>query len=239
LSLKDPSELARRAARAGLGARELDALGLLPELHGSGDQVFPRAERALAGTRAADALAELKRLWQAVESLGLCPELHIDLGETRAFAYYTGMIFQVLAEGPGEAVGAGGRYDGLLARFGLPLPAAGFAIDLDNLGWALRGNSRPERQPSRLLVSARGAEDALLDALRREGVRCAPAPAGELAAYAKSWRFTHLLEVNGEGAVLTSVASGEREELPRREILVRLVAVMLDDQHLDKAGAQP
>jgi len=63
-----------------------------------------------------------------------------------------------------------------------------------------------------------------------------------LDAHAKPnhlWRYTHLLEVDGESAVLSSVATGEREELPRREILVRLVAVMLDDSHLSEAGAQP
>ena len=50
------------------------------------------------------------------------------LGEVRGFAYYTGAIFHLLAEGPGEPIGSGGRYDDL-GWFGAPMPAAGFALD--------------------------------------------------------------------------------------------------------------
>jgi ATP phosphoribosyltransferase regulatory subunit len=33
--------------------------------------------------------------------------------------------------GAGRAVGAGGRYDELMARFGRPMPAVGLSLDLD------------------------------------------------------------------------------------------------------------
>src|SRR5207253_2207391 len=37
----------------------------------------------------------------------------------------------------GGAVGAGGRYDDLMGRFGRPLPAVGLALDLDALATAV------------------------------------------------------------------------------------------------------
>lgn len=56
-----------------------------------------------------------------------------DLGEVRGLDYYTGMHFEVFVEGAGRAVGTGGRYDDLMGRFGTPMPAVGFALDLGAL----------------------------------------------------------------------------------------------------------
>jgi ATP phosphoribosyltransferase regulatory subunit len=54
-----------------------------------------------------------------------------DLGEVRGLDYYTGIHFEVYVAGAGRAVGAGGRYDELMARFGRPMPAVGMSLDLD------------------------------------------------------------------------------------------------------------
>ncbi len=56
-----------------------------------------------------------------------------DLGEVRGLDYYTGMHFEVYVAGAGRAAGAGGRYDGLMARFGRPMPAVGVSLDLDTI----------------------------------------------------------------------------------------------------------
>jgi ATP phosphoribosyltransferase regulatory subunit len=56
-----------------------------------------------------------------------------DFGEVRGLDYYTGVHFEIFAAGAGAAVGAGGRYDDLMGRFGRPLPAVGLALDLDAL----------------------------------------------------------------------------------------------------------
>ena len=55
----------------------------------------------------------------------------IDLGETRGFEYYTGMVFEVFAER--ELLGGGGRYDGLMGQFGRPSPATGLALDVERI----------------------------------------------------------------------------------------------------------
>ena len=70
-------------------------------------------------------------------------EVAVDLGEVRGLGYYTGLTFAGYAPGAGSRVAAGGRYDGLLARFGRPDPAIGFAIDLEFATQALeRTNGR-------------------------------------------------------------------------------------------------
>jgi ATP phosphoribosyltransferase regulatory subunit len=54
----------------------------------------------------------------------------------RGLDYYTGFVFEITdAQGSGEPLVAGGRYDGLLTRLGAkePIPAVGFAVWIERL----------------------------------------------------------------------------------------------------------
>ena len=51
--------------------------------------------------------------------------MQIDLGLLRDLGYYSGAILEVYDPALGHVLGGGGRYDGLLKRFGVDLPAAG------------------------------------------------------------------------------------------------------------------
>jgi ATP phosphoribosyltransferase regulatory subunit len=210
LEVKDETEVVRRAERHGLGARELRALAELPALHGAAD-VWPRAERVLKGTRAESALLELRRLWEAAGSAGLSSGILVDLGETRDFAYYTGALFQIHAEGPGRALGAGGRYDGLLERFGAARPAVGFAFGLDDVAWALEHAGQVSNLPAKLLLTA--SASALVEPLRSLGLAAALAPGGDPLAYARAWRYSHVVEAQSGGLRLTEVESSQSETI--------------------------
>jgi ATP phosphoribosyltransferase regulatory subunit len=229
LAIKDQSEVSRRALAAGFSGRALTAISELCELHG-GAEIWPRAERLLAGTAAEPALRELRQIWDAAQTADLAPELLIDLSETRHFAYYTGLMFQIHADGPGSPIGAGGRYDGLLGRFGAPRAAAGFALSLDHLAWALESIGREEATPPRLLTV--GASETLLAELRALGVPCAAASGvtgAEALAYARAWRYSHVLEVpaqNGKASLL-SVADQQKK------------SVLLEPQALASQLSQP
>lgn len=209
LEVKDESEVVRRAERHGVPLAERRALAALPGLHG-GPDVWPRAEAALAGTAAAVALGELRRLWDAAVAADLAPQVLVDLGETRDLAYYTGPLFQLYAEGPGQAIGVGGRYDGLLGRFGTPRPAVGFAFGLDDLAWALQWAKKSLPEPPRVLVSGADMRE-LSAALRARGIAVAPAPVENALEYARAWRYGYLLEERGGAFTLVSVASGAVE----------------------------
>ncbi|HEX2669399.1 MAG TPA: ATP phosphoribosyltransferase regulatory subunit [Polyangiaceae bacterium] len=213
LAIKDQPEVSRRALAAGYGGRILTAISELCELHG-GAEIWPRAERLLTGTPAEAALRELRRIWDAVSAAELAPKLLVDLSETRNFAYYTGLMFQIHADGPGSPIGAGGRYDSLLGRFGAPRAAAGFALSLDHLAWALESIGREEG--SELRVLAVGASEALLTGLRNLGVPCAESHAAlgaEALAYARAWRFSHVLQVESAGVSLISVADEQKKSV--------------------------
>jgi len=65
-----------------------------------------------------------------------------DFGLVRSLGYYTGAVFQVYDPAYGVPLGSGGRYDELLGRFGRPLPAVGFALNVERLHIALTGEER-------------------------------------------------------------------------------------------------
>lgn len=54
----------------------------------------------------------------------------------RQLDYYTGLVFELSDPATGEALGGGGRYDGLLSALGAPAPSpgVGFALRLDRFG---------------------------------------------------------------------------------------------------------
>jgi ATP phosphoribosyltransferase regulatory subunit len=185
LARKDEAELARLA-----GGR----LAPLAHLHGGRDALEEGLLR-LAGTPAEAPARRLAALFDAASARGLgSARLTADLGEARGFAYYTGPIFHAYAPGPGEPVGAGGRYDDLLARFGTPAPAVGFALDLDCLALALRAAGASHAKGRRVVVVG-ASGDARVGELRSQGVAAVAVEGAAAAhAYARAWGYTHVLD---------------------------------------------
>src|SRR5262249_36899381 len=130
-----------RAARGSAAARRFAAL--LPELSGSPAVLAAAAKKApTAGVRRA--LADLRSIVEAVEGGGVGARLHGGLGEVPGFDSCTGVRFQGFVPGAPDAVLAGGRYDDLLARYGRPSPAVGFAIDVEAAAGALEAAAAVE-----------------------------------------------------------------------------------------------
>ena len=118
-----------RALLRGLGATaRADLVASLLTLAGDATAVL-REARALGAKTLVGTLDELARLVAQVAEQPLTAELLLDLGETLGSGYYTGLVFHAYVDGLGQPVASGGRYDGLLAKYGRDLPAAGFAID--------------------------------------------------------------------------------------------------------------
>jgi len=206
LAMKDEDELRARVDAARLPFASV--LCALVRLHG-GREVLLEGERLLASTPAAAPLARLLELYDAALERGMSPaHLSVDLGEVRGFAYYTGTIFHLYAPGPGEAIGAGGRYDELLARFGAPMPAMGFAFDLDSLEWALRAAKVTMPDGARVVVVGTGG-DPRLERLRTRGVVAVPArDRSHALAWARGWSFSHVID----GGTLIEVETGAETE---------------------------
>lgn len=210
LAHKDRGELVRLLA----GATRDVQTGTLAALDLIGGAEVLRAARKLFKDRPSrlriDALAGIHR---ALEGLELGAQIGFDLGEPRGFGYYTGTSFAILAEGPGEPVAVGGRYDELLGRFGLPLAATGVAIDLDHLEWALASNA-PREEKGRSVVLAGASTPALAAAVRALGVHAALLPGASVIdarAYAAAWDHAVIVIVRGANAEIhTGDAKSER-----------------------------
>jgi len=230
LAHKDVAVIRDLVADAKLAPHLATAFCELPKLHGDG-ALWKEAERVLAPTPAGSALRALHDLWNRAVGAGLEVVMRVDLGEVRGFAYYTGALFHLLAEGPGEPFGSGGRYDDLLSRFDTPMPAAGFGLDLDNLSWSLRVAGKEEGHDARVLLGAGPTAPALCAALRGLGVGCVAVPPDEAEAYARAWSFSHVFREGGGGKVeLVTVATGNAEPLgplPAPELAAKIAKVLL------------
>jgi ATP phosphoribosyltransferase regulatory subunit len=113
------------------------------------------------------------------------------------------MIFSIYAEGPGERIGAGGRYDDLLERFGAPMPAVGFGIDIDALASALRAAGKRVVESTGIVII--GATDSLLASLRAKNIGCVAASDRAAAeAYARSWGFAKVVDVSEATRMLSA-----------------------------------
>jgi ATP phosphoribosyltransferase regulatory subunit len=106
-----------------------DALEALPTLYGPAADVLRDARARLPDIPSiANALESLRAIAQAAEPL--VEALHIDLADLRGYHYHNGAIFSVFTKGGPNAVGKGGRYDGIGKAFGRARPATGFTLDL-------------------------------------------------------------------------------------------------------------
>ena len=120
------------AATSKLPAAWRDALRALPGLYGPAHEVLPSARDTLPDVPAiANALTALDALAKA-----FAPQveaLHVDLADLRGYHYQNGPIFSAFTAGETNAIGNGGRYDGVGKVFGRSRPATGFTLDLRQL----------------------------------------------------------------------------------------------------------
>lgn len=190
LSRKDGAELEGILRGAGASETARRRLRGAADLYG-GIEVLDHAAHVF-GPGAASALDGLRSVVARLCERGLGPRLALDLGEVRDASYYTGVSFTILAPGPGEPLGSGGRYDRLVGRFGLDVPATGFGLDLANLEWALSaaGRAHAAPRPARVVVCG-DARERLAGVLREAGCVAAVLAGSASSAldYARAWGY--------------------------------------------------
>jgi ATP phosphoribosyltransferase regulatory subunit len=122
----------------GLGTEDAELLLRVPQRRGGPEvlQSLPGPlEGAATGMRSVHARLEPE----------VAGRIIFDLGLVRGLGYYTGAVFQVYDPAYGIPIGIGGRYDDLLGQFGRPLPAVGFALNVERLHIALTSEERGRR----------------------------------------------------------------------------------------------
>ncbi|HET8975122.1 MAG TPA: ATP phosphoribosyltransferase regulatory subunit [Solirubrobacterales bacterium] len=118
-------------ALEGLSDDGREALLRLPGLRG-GAEVLEQAHE-LGGGAVERATERLRATYDALAERGVAGRLQIDFSLVRDLGYYTGAILEVYDPALGHILGGGGRYDNLLARFGMEMPAAGFSLYLERV----------------------------------------------------------------------------------------------------------
>lgn len=112
--------------------------------------------------------------------LKLSPILSFDAMQCPDINLYTGIHFNVLAEGQGKLIAMGGRYDNLCKEFGKDLPALGFAFYLPRLINVMAEQSLLDEKPRneitfnkilRIAVSKGTLLEGALNFLQKHGIK--------------------------------------------------------------------
>ena len=237
----------KAAVRAALAARDFVALEALlettdlrsaehelllrfPALRG-GSEILEAAAGLVRNRRSEAALAELARVRDLLVAHGLGEVVNLDLGAIRDFDYYTGVIFESYGPDFGRPVAQGGRYDGLLERFGRPAPATGFMVQLDLVSEMLTRQARPPAPPridAAIAWNATGLAAALrlASTLRLFGMRAIVDTEARSQADARTWwrtmETTHLVHCPGEASVAWTATGQRTRSLPLEQVAARL-----------------
>lgn len=174
-----------------------------------------------------DHFSEVKRL---LGLLGIPYKVNAFM--VRGLDYYTRTTFELITGdlGAQSAVGAGGRYDGLVAQLGGPkkMPGIGFAMGMERLVLLMKQNDGGEDLASSdLFVAALGDEARnkafqLTQLCRKNGMKVAMDPAGRSLknqmkqANKSKARFTFIVgedELANNNGILRNMESKEQQEI--------------------------
>lgn len=132
----DIVEVDELVSRPGVDARFGHAIASLIRISG-GKEAYVQVRDMLSDLGLAAALEDMERIWELLEITGAADAVMMDFSIVSSLDYYTGFVMEAYAPGYGKPLGGGGRYDNLLAGFGAPAPAAGFAFSLERVMAAL------------------------------------------------------------------------------------------------------
>jgi ATP phosphoribosyltransferase regulatory subunit len=230
LAARDFVALEELLAATPLRSAEHELLLRFPALRG-GPEILEAAAGLVRNRRSERALTELARVRELLVAHGLGDVVSLDLGAIRDFDYYTGIIFEGYGPDLGRPVAQGGRYDGLLGRFGRQAPATGFVVQLDLVWEMLNQGARPPALPrldAAIAWSGSGLESALRlgSTLRLFGMRAVVDTEPRAADEARSWwrglGADNLIHCRGAGPVSWTAPGRRTLRLPPEQVAGRL-----------------
>jgi ATP phosphoribosyltransferase regulatory subunit len=124
-----------------------------------GIDVLEFARRVCRTAASIAALDRLAVLLERATALGYGDRVQVDFALLRDLEYYTGFIFEGYVPEVGFSLCGGGRYDGLLPRFGFDVPAVGWTAGVEQLLIALeRRGKHVVRRRHRIDVLVSGSD---------------------------------------------------------------------------------
>lgn len=135
-----------------------------------GSEICDQAMGLNLDATARESISHLCQIWDALKAYGVCEHVLIDLTMIGDFSYYTGMTFEGYAADLGFPVVSGGRYDNLLAQFGRPAAATGFALKTTRILELLGAENEAEEERTLIVYNSAGRSEALAEAQRLRGL---------------------------------------------------------------------
>ena len=230
LAARDFVTLEALLERTPLRSAEHELLLRFPALRG-GSEILEAAGGLVRNRRSERALAELAEVRELLIAHGLGDVVSLDLGAIRDFDYYTGIIFEAYGPDVGRPVAQGGRYDGLLARFGRSAPATGFVVQLDLVWEMLTRAARPPALPridAAIAWSGSGLKTALRlgSTLRLFGMRAVVDTQARDQAASRAWWRTvgavNLIHCRNDSKVSWTARGQRARLLPPEQVAGRL-----------------
>jgi ATP phosphoribosyltransferase regulatory subunit len=221
IAFKDVSGLLQLLRDLPLTEQQRSELLSLPKLYG-GREILNQARQSITNPVSQAALDNLEKILEVLTVYGVEEHLTLDLGEMRGFDYHSGLVFQGFLAGFGREVCSGGRYDGLMARYGFPAPATGFAFNLYNLLFALGDNLGDQAgEGTDILLFSSGQDKApaqrLAAALRNQGYSLArdiiERDQADSFDYARRMHYRYLLVLNAAQEKLTLIRTVDGKEV--------------------------
>jgi ATP phosphoribosyltransferase regulatory subunit len=234
LAARDFVALEELLARTPLRSAEHELLLRFPALRG-GPEILEAAGALVRNRRSEKALLELSRVRELLVMHGLGDVVGLDLGAIRDFDYYSGVIFEAYGPDLGRPVAQGGRYDGLLARFGRPAPATGFMVQLDLVWELLNASAGPPALPridAALAWTGSGLDTALRlgSTLRLFGMRVVVDTEARGDREARMWwravGADNLVLCRGGAKVAWTARRGGTRSLPPEQVAARLAGAL-------------
>ena len=235
LAARDFVSLERLLGATPLKSAEQELLLRFPALRG-GREILDAASRLVSNRRSEQALDELARVHELLGLHGLGEVVSLDLGAIRDFDYYSGVTFEAFGPDLGRSLAAGGRYDGLLERFGRPAPATGFVVYLDLVAEAMaRSGEAPvlPRIDAAVAWSGKGLKQAvrLASSLRLFGMRAVLDTEARQAAEAADWwkviGASNLVHCSGAATAVWTSRKGKTRRLPPEQVVGQLSGAAL------------
>lgn len=177
------------------------ALQELPQLFG-GIEVLQKARAMTRNAKALSSVDRLQAVYDILQVYGCADSVSFDFGMLSDYTYYTGILFQAVTYGSGDAVIKGGRYNRFIEKFGKEADAIGFTTLVDSILLALARQGLSAELPNDkvLILYAKGREkEAAAEAMRRRGqgerVAVMPLTGISLQAYLDRAKANHCCEL--------------------------------------------
>lgn len=239
---KDVSTVTALLEKLAISDRTKNEICALPRMFG-GIEVLEKASATVTNDRSRRALDNLGKVVDILAIHGIAAQLTIDLGEIRGLAYHSGVTFEGFVPHVGEPVCGGGRYDGLMGRYGKDLPATGFAFNILGLLQATEknGSLMPAERLSFLIFNNRSDRREALQlasSLRSQGYPVTRdiirRDLEQSIHYAERSSISHVVVVPGEDAPLSKlqiirVADMTTREIPLQALMASLSAERVAD----------